>query len=125
MVPQSYWILAFWCFLRHSTFALRHSQQVSQLRLFGLEIFRVVRIGFAAYWHLLDHLQAVAFQSNDLLRVVSQKTELTHSEIEKDLRAQTVISQIAGIPKPRVCLDRVESFLLQFVSVNFCREPDA
>src|SRR4030095_11875504 len=82
-------------------------------------------IGFATYRHLLHHLQAVAFESDHLLRVVSQKTELTHSEIEKDLRAYPVISQIAGIPEPRVCLDRVESFLLQFVSVNFCREPDA
>src|SRR6266498_2292679 len=92
---------------------LRHLQQVPQLRLFGLEIFRVVRIGFAAYWHLLHHLQAVALESDDLLRVVSQKAELTHSEIEKNLRAESVISQIAWIPEPRVCLDRVESCLLR------------
>src|SRR5215475_14933993 len=96
-----------------------------QLRLFGLEIFRIMRIGFATYRHLLNHLQAVAFESDDLFRVIGQKTELTHSEIEKDLRAEAVISQITRIPKPRVCFDRVESFLLQFVSVNFCREPDA
>src|SRR6267143_6815773 len=125
MAPKSFWILAFWFFPGHSTFVFCHSQQVSQLRLFGLEIFRVVRIGFATDWHLLHHLQAVAFQPDDLLRVVSQKTEPTHSEIEKDLRAEAVVSQIAGIPEPRVCLDRVESFLLQFVSVNFCREPYA
>src|SRR4029453_17886158 len=38
---------------------------------------------------------------------------------------ETVISQVAGIPELRICLDSIESFLLQFVRVNFCREPDA
>src|SRR6266850_7028743 len=100
------------------------SQQMPQLRFFCLEIFCVVRIGFAAYRHLLNHFQAVTFESDDLPRIVGEKTELTHSEIEKDLCAESVISQIAGIPEPGVCFDCVESFLLQFVRVNFCREPN-
>ena len=95
-----------------------------QLRFFCLEIFCVVRIGFAADGHLLHHFQAVTFEPDDLLRIVGQKTELTHSEIEKDLRTESVISQIAGVPEPGICFDRVESLLLQFVRVNFCREPN-
>src|SRR5206468_9199878 len=81
-------------------------------------------IGFAAYRHLLDHFQAVTFESDHLPRIVSQKTELTHSEIEKDLRAEPVISQIAGVPESGICFHRVEPFFLQFVRVNFCREPN-
>ena len=39
--------------------------------------------------------------------------------------AQSVIAQIAREPEARVCFHGVEPLLLQFVSVNFCREADA
>src|ERR1043166_291412 len=84
-----------------------------------------MRIGFAAYRHLLHHLESVTFESDYLLRVIGQEAELTHSEIKKDLRAESIISQITWIPKFGIRLYRVESFLLQFVSVNFCCEPYA
>src|SRR5262249_18251030 len=84
-----------------------------------------MRIGFAAYRHLLHHLQSVTFESDYLLRVIGQEAKLTNAEIEKDLRAESIISQITWIPKFGICFYRVESFLLQFVSVNFCCEPNA
>src|SRR6266516_8177662 len=94
------------------------------LRSFGLKIFGVMRIGFAAYRHLFYHLQPVTFESDNFFGVIGQKTEPADSEIEKDLRAEAVIAQIAWVTKPGICLHRVETFLLQFVSVNFCSEPD-
>src|SRR6266536_5567491 len=111
-------------FLRHSQFVLRHLQQMSHLRSFGLEIFGVVRIGFAANRHLFHHLEAVTFKSDNFFGVIGQKTKPADSEIEKNLRAETVIAQIAWVTKPGICLHRVQAFLLQFVSVNFCCEPD-
>ena len=120
----SFWISAFWLFHRHSTFVLRHSQQVSHLRSLGLEIFGVVRIRFATNRHLFHHLEAVPFESDNFLRIVRQKTELADAKIEQDLGAETVIAQIAWVSKPGICLHRVETFLLQFVGVNFCCQPD-
>ena len=95
-----------------------------QLRFFCLQIFCVVRIGFAAYRHLLHHFQAVTFKSDHLLRIVGQKTELPNAEIEKDLRAESVIAQIGREPEPRICFHRIEPLFLQLVSMNFRREPD-
>src|SRR5438067_6504019 len=113
-----------------SSFGFRHRQcsrleHVTELQLFGLEVFRVMRIRLGTDGHLLDHFQTVPFESNDFLRVVCQEAELAHTEIEKNLRAESVIAQVARVAQPGVGLDGVQSSLLQFVSVNFCRQPDA
>src|SRR5205814_1637685 len=95
------------------------------LCFFCLGIFEVVRIGFAANWHLLYHLQAVTFESDNFFRIIGQKTELANAKIEENLRAETVVAQIAGITKLRVCLNSVESFLLQFIGMDFCCQSNA
>src|SRR5437879_8942333 len=92
------------------------SEQVPHLHFFGFEVPGVIRIGFAANRHLLDHLDAVTLETDNFLRVVGQKTELPNAEIEKNLRAESVIAQIARVTEPGICLHGVESFLLQFVS---------
>ena len=85
---------------------------MAELDLFRLEVFRIVRVGFAPNRHLLDHLESIPFQPNHLLRVVGQKAELAHAQIEKDLRAETVIAQIARVTELGVCFHGIESFLL-------------
>jgi hypothetical protein len=45
-------------------------QQVAHLYSLGLEIFCIVRIGFAANRHLFDHLNAVTLKTNDFLRII-------------------------------------------------------
>src|SRR6266581_2396093 len=89
-------------------------EQVPHLYFFGFKVPGVIRIGFAANRHLLDHLDAVTLETDNFLRVVGQKTELPNAEIEKDLRAESVIAQIARVTEPGVCLHGVEAFLLQF-----------
>ena len=74
-------------YLRHSTFELGHSQQVSQLRLFRFEIFFVMRVGHSTDRNLLDHFETVALQADNFLRVVRQEPELSHAEVEQNLRA--------------------------------------
>src|SRR5205809_922639 len=71
------------------------------------------------------HLKDIALKNDNFLGIIRQKTELAATEIEEDLRAKAVIAQIAWVAKPGVRLYRIEPFLLQFVSVNFCRESDA
>ena len=95
-------------------------QQVSHLHSLGLEIFDVVRIGFAPNGHLFYHLKAITLKADNFLGVIRQKTELADTEIEEDLRAKAVIAQVAWVTKLRVCLNCIESFLLQLVRMNFC-----
>src|SRR5437016_13807916 len=99
-------------FLRHSTFELRHLQQVSQFRLFCFEIFFVMRVGLGSDRNLLDHFETVPLQADNFLRIICQEAKLPHAEIEKDLRAQAVIAQVARISKFGVRLHGVEAFLL-------------
>src|SRR6476661_8470260 len=99
-------------------------QQVPELRLFCLEIFFVVRIGFSPDRHLLDHFQTVALQTHNFLRIIGEEPELPHAQIEKNLSAEPVITQISCVSEFRVGLYGVESFLLQLISVDFCRQSD-
>src|SRR5207248_11444333 len=89
------------------------------------EIFCVMRVGFGSNRHLLDHLNAVTLETHNLLRIICQESELADTKIVKNLRAESVIAEIGRETELRIGLDGIESFLLQFVSVNFCREADA
>ena len=91
----------------------------------GFEILGVVRICFTPDRHLLDHLDAVAFQADHFLRIVREETKLAHAEIEQDLRADAVIAQVAGETEFGVCFHGIEAFLLQLVGVNFRGQADA
>ncbi len=84
-----------------------------------------MRIRLGADRHLLDHFETVPLEADNFLRVICQKPELPHAEIEQNLRAQSVIAQVARIAELGVSLHGIETFLLQFVSVDFCRQPDA
>src|SRR5213595_2423168 len=109
--------------IRASSFA-NALEQVPELRLFCLEIFFVVRIGFGPDRHLLDHFQTVALEPDNFLRVICEEPELSHAQIEKNLCAESVIAQIGCVSEFRVGLYGVEPFLLQLVSVDFCRQSD-
>src|SRR5215472_5353921 len=91
---------------------LRHLQQVAQLRSFCLEIFGIMRIGLGPDRYLLDHFEAVSLEPDNFLRVICQESELSHAEVEKNLRAQAVVAQVAGISQLRVGLHSIETFLL-------------
>src|SRR6476646_301874 len=113
-----------------SSFVLRASslanalEQVPELRLFCFEIFFVVRIGFSPDRHLLDHFQTVPLQPHNFLRIIGEEPKLSHAQIEKNLSAEPVVAPISCVSELRVGLYGVESFLLQLVSVDFCRQSD-
>jgi hypothetical protein len=83
-----------------------------------------VLIGFCPDRHLLDHFQTVTLQADNFLRVICEEPELSHAQIEKNLRAEPVIAQVSCVSEFRVGLYGVESFLLQLVSVDLCRQSD-
>jgi len=84
-----------------------------------------MRIGLAANRHLLHHLDAVAFESNHLLRIVRQETKLSHAEIKENLRSQSVVPQITGKTELGICLHRIETFFLELIGMDFRGQPDA
>ena len=109
--------------IRASSFDV--SKQVPHLGPLGLEVFRIVRIGFGPDGDLLDHLDAVTFEADDLLGIVRKESKLAHAEIEENLRPKTVIAQVGGKAKSRVRFHRIEPLFLQFVSVDFRSQPNA
>src|SRR5207342_90488 len=86
-------------------------EQVPELRLFCFEIFFVVRIGFSADRHLLDHFQTITLQADNFLRIIGEEPELSDAEIEENLCAQPVIAKVSCVAEFRVGLYGVESFL--------------
>src|SRR5712664_2005614 len=85
----------------------RRSQRVPELYLLGFEIFLVVRVRLGPNRDLLDHFQTVTFQADHFFRIIGQEPELSHAEIEKNLRAQSIIAQVRWQTEFRVRLDRV------------------
>ena len=71
-----------------------------------------MRIRFAADGHLLDHLNTIAFETHDLLRVIGEETKLTHAKIVQDLCADPLVAQVARETQFGIGLHGVESFLL-------------
>src|SRR2546423_15702198 len=85
----------------------RHLKRVPHFRPLRFEVTRVMRVRLASNRDLLDHLNSVPFQADDFLGIVCQEPELANAEIEKDLRAESVIAQIAREAEARVCFHAV------------------
>src|SRR5690348_12173109 len=97
---------------------------MSHLDPFGLKVSGVMRVRFAPNWHLLDHLNPITLKPYHLLWIIRQETKLADPEIIENLRADAIIAQVAGEPESGVRFHGIETFLLQLICVNFCREPD-
>src|SRR6266550_2978900 len=109
----------------HTLSFLCHSQRVPQLGLLRFEIFCVMRIGLGTNGHLLNHFEAIALKADNFLWIICEKPKLPHAEIEKNLRPKSVIAEVARVTKLGVGFHGIETFLLQFVRVNFCRQPNS
>src|SRR5690242_8376860 len=92
--------------IRHWSFVI--SQQVTHLYPLGFQVAGVVRVWLTLDRHLFDHLDAVTFEADHLLRVVGEETKLAHAEIVEDLRADAVIAQVARKTKFGICFHRIE-----------------
>src|SRR5712672_4688440 len=74
-----------WRFIRHSASSFANAlEQVPELRLFCLEIFFVVRVGFCSDRQLLDHFQTIALQSDNFLRVICEEPGPSNDEIRSE-----------------------------------------
>src|SRR5947207_5463106 len=72
------------------------SQQMSELVPFGAKIPDVVLVGPDANGNLLDDFQTIALEPDDFLWIVSQQSDCFQTQVHKDLRAETVLTQVHG-----------------------------
>src|SRR5436309_16088309 len=84
-----------------------------------------MRVRLSANRHLLDHFEPIALKTDNFLRIICEEPELPHAEIEKDLRAESVIPQVARIAESGVRFNRIEPLLLQLVRVDFGCQSDS
>src|SRR3954453_7321496 len=62
----------------------------------GVQVGLVVRVGNGLDRHLVGDREAVALQTEDLLRVVGEDADARQPKIDEDLSADAVVAQIGG-----------------------------
>src|ERR1051325_10389089 len=98
---------------------------MSHLPLLGAEVFDVRRLRRDFDRHELDDCESVAFQPDDLPRIVREQADFLHAEIAQNLRADAVVSEVFLETELKVRLDGVQPLVLQRVRLYLVREPDA
>src|SRR5262245_6077757 len=100
-------------------------QQVTELVALGAQILAIVGVGRDLQGHPLDDMQPVAFQPGALRRVVGEQAQVLHPEIDEDLGADPVVTQISLEAQQVVRFDRVFTLVLQLVGPDLVVETDA
>ena len=93
--------------------------------LFRLQIYEVPLMGVRLDRDPLDHLQPVAFEPDDLFRVVRHQPHLSDAKVDQYLRAYPVIPQVGLEPELDVRLDCVEPLVLKLVCLKLVHQADA
>src|SRR5687767_187579 len=106
---------------------LSHSgrEQVSELLALCVEIARVfLSRGRNDRDAILD-LESVSLESDQLPRIVRQRTDSLQSEIEQDLRANSIVAKIGLEPELLVRFDGVRARVLKLVRLELVEEADS
>src|SRR6266403_2991565 len=104
---------------------LEPGQEMSEFRLLGAEILDVAGVGRDLERRARHHLDAVALEPSDLLRIVGEEAHVADAEIAEDLRTDAVVAQVLPEPELEVGLHGVEPSVLQRVGADLVGEPDA
>ena len=72
----------------------------------------------------LHHLEAVAFDAHDLLRVVGEDLEVLDAQVHQDLRADAVVTKVGAEAERVVGLDRVLALILELVGLELVEQAD-
>src|SRR5260370_12036674 len=92
----------------------------------GPQVFPVLLIGRNLDRKWSRNPQAVAVQTDDLLRVVGQETNLPAPKVHENLGADAVVTQVGAEAQTFVGFDGIQPlFLLEPVSLQLTQEADA
>src|SRR5688572_11604186 len=75
--------------------------------------------------HAVAEAQAVSLEADHLARIVGDRPNRLESEIQEDLRTDTVVAEIRLEAEPLVRLDGVRAFVLQLVRLELVEQADA
>src|SRR6185369_4147113 len=100
-------------------------KQMTELLLLRAEVFDVRRVRRDFYGHAFDDRKAVAFETDDLTRIVRQEADFLHAEIAKDLGADTVVPEILFKAQLEIRFDGVATLVLQRVGLDLVGKADA
>ena len=99
--------------------------QVTELFLFCRKISFVLKVRLDQDRNSLHNVEIIALDSSNLSRVVSKKPHFTNAEVQQDLGADSVVTQIRLEPKVFVGLHGVAAAVLERGRAKFVHEPDA
>src|SRR5919109_1001400 len=106
---------------------LSHSvgEQVTELVALRLEVALIFRCRGRHDGDALLDAESVALEADQLPRIVRHRTNRLESEIEEDLRTNTVIAKVGLESEPFVRLDRVRASVLQLVRLELVQQTNA
>ena len=100
-------------------------EEMPHLQPLCLEVSCIVGICRGFDRELLDNIETVPFKTHDLFRVVRQKSNVAHSQVEQDLCADSILTEVHRIAKLFICFYRVQALLLKFIGADLCGEADS
>src|SRR3990172_2045388 len=95
-----------------------------ELSLLCLEINKVPFVRVDLHRDPLNDLEAVSFETDDLLGIVCHEPHLSDPEIDKDLRADAIVPQVGLEPELDIRLDRVHALVLELICLELVHQTD-
>src|ERR1039457_1717748 len=99
-------------------------QQMSELFPLGLQILEVCLCCCYLDGDPFYHIYAVAFQADQLFRVVGHETHAFDSQVDENLRTDTIVAHICLEAELQVGFDRVLSLVLKGIGLELVQEAD-
>ncbi len=84
-----------------------------------------MRIGFHLDRQLLHDLQPVAFQPDNLPRIIRQQPDRLETQVRQNLRPEAVLAQVHVEAQLLVGLHGIVALLLELVGLDLRRQADA
>src|SRR5690242_19423784 len=100
-------------------------EEVTELLALGAQIAAVGLGGRHLERQALDHLEPVALDAHNLLRVVGEDLEVLHPEIDQDLGPDAVVPQVGAESEGVIGLDGVLARILKLVGLQLVEQADA
>ena len=90
-----------------------------------LQISRETLVKFDKKRHALADLNPAVSQSTDFVRIVGHQANAIEAEIEQNLRALFVATQVNAEPESLICLDSIGAIVLESIGTNLIDDADA
>ena len=98
---------------------------MAQLLFLGSQILEIYPSWMDLQRHPFHDFQTIAFDADDLSRIVRDEPDPSQSEARENLCSDTVVSQIRFEAQLQIRLDRIAALILKAIGFDFVEEADA